>query len=188
MIAISIVFCICVIVILYRSVLVTNHNVPLRDIDLDGNFEVPQTNMTLTREVFVENSELQSAFGQYSFYADVYKRNESERLIIVRPINWYVYSVDDVFYYLTYVAGHKCLPNQCSTITLRAIDNWQNKKSTFVHGCLNVPQTELLNIFSPCNFYVTKHRVSLDSFFEYSEERSLTIVEVLNFLLKNEKL
>lgn len=188
MIGIIILFVVCSFAVLYRSVLAINHNVPFRDVDLNANYEIPQSNMTLTRELFVENSELQSSFGQYGFYADIYKRNEFERLIIVRPVNWYVYSIDDTFYYLTYVAGHKCLATQCSTITLRAIDGWQNKKSHFVHGCLNVPQTELLNIFSPCNFYVVRHRVSLDSFFEYSEERSLTIVEILNYLLKNEKL
>lgn len=130
----------------------------------------------------------QSSFGQYLFFADVYKRTEIERLIVVRPINWYVYSNNDHFYLLTYVAGHRCLPTQCSTINLQSIANWRNEKSRLVHGCLNISQIELLSIFAPCNFYVEHYRVSLDKFFENSDDQSLTIIEILNYLLENEKL
>ena len=160
--------------------------VRLRDLQIHTG--VPQTLNLEAVETFVKYTADQTSFAQFSFYVDVYRRNANERLLIVRPIGWYVYSVDDDFHYLTYVAGHKCLPDQCSTIRLHAIDDWENVDSTFDHGCLGISQIELLNIFAKCNVNVRYARYSLDDLLENSADKSVTVVEVINHLLRYERL
>lgn len=160
----------------------------LKKYNLPLDLELPQTTYKSIEELF--SIKIDADYSML-FYADIYKRRKDERLIIIRPINWYVYSIDNKFYFLTYVAGNKCLPDQCSTINLQAIKNWKGKKSKFIHGCLNISLIQLLNIFAPCNFYVRHHRVSLEKFLnstEGDEKHKVTIVEFLNFLISQEKI
>lgn len=129
-------------------------------------------------------------------------RRRYDGMIVVRPVDWYVYySRGENFYYLTSAfdtgRGERrvCSSDECSAMILEPVSRSPNsdthKNNRFPRTtCLNVTRLELLSIFARSSVEEWPRRiVSLDDMLEEEEEESsrktprVTVVEVLNRLM-----
>lgn len=128
-------------------------------------------------------------------------RRRYDGLIVVRPVDWYVYySRGENFYYLTSAfdtgRGKRrvCSSDECSAMILEPTPpNTAHKNDRFPRTtCLNVTRLELLTIFARSSVEWPRRVVSLDDMLEAEElkkssstlsETRVTIVEVLNRLM-----
>lgn len=126
---------------------------------------------------------------QNVLWAELYKnKNNLDSLVIVRPLNWYVYQTGAIFYYMTYVVNNKpCLPSQISCIKLVASQQPTTDETVdkLVTTCLNIPQYSILKIFTTCTQHIETSVVSLDVLLETaSKEEPLTLIKILNYLIE----
>lgn len=117
-------------------------------------------------------------------YADVIRR-ELDGLVIVRPVNWYVYyKLGGKFYYLTNVA-RGCSSSECSAVMLTPTMDHESRRSTLREVCLNASLPALLSLFTgdaSCH----RLRVPLDKELEQRRHWSspMTVINVLNMLIE----
>lgn len=127
-------------------------------------------------------------------------RRRYDGMIVVRPVDWYVYySRGENFYYLTSAfdtgRGERrvCSSDECSAMILEPVSRSPNsdthKNNRFPRTtCLNVTRLELLSIFARSSVEEWPRRiVSLDDMLEEEESSPktprVTVVEVLNRLM-----
>lgn len=126
-------------------------------------------------------------------------RRRYDGLIVVRPVDWYVYySRGENFYYLTSAldtgrGGRRvCSSDECSAMVLEPIPPNAHKKSRLPRTtCLTVTRLELLSIFARSSTEWPRRIVSLDDMLEEEEEEEsstfpktrVTVVEILNRLM-----
>lgn len=109
---------------------------------------------------------------------------------MIRPLDWYIYYIrGSEFYYLTnasFANGRSCSKAESSCLVLETVENHNETLSKFYIKCLNATMSNLLTMFERRE----KITISLDEFLDAGGTRknSLTIVEILNYLIENRHL
>lgn len=133
--------------------------------------------------------------------ADIMKR-QHDGLIIVHPLEWYVYyRPGNHFYYITntFSKSIACAPTECSVLIMEPRDQItidQSRRSNdndnddrepsstpspqWNTGCLTTSRVELLSLFLHAE--CARRTIALDSLLEHTNE-PVTIIDVLNHLL-----
>lgn len=181
---------ICIVVILYAiysTYVVFRSSTTFTETDLlagDGALDLPQNAWFRASRLWMRQQHA-AISSTAILYADIIRR-EYDGLIVIRPINWYVYYTrEQNFYYLTNNSGAKCEKYETPCLTLRAVERSESKKSNFTKCCLDVSFVTLMSIFARRRQQFEGRKViSLEPLLQIDSTEHITITMVINYLIQ----